>query len=401
MPHFPKPFFRAARNRWYVQIDGHQINLGSDQTEAFRRYHELMAQSPPLTAIPSTPPLASSLTVAETLDRYLDWLSRRPGTAARTFDWYQKYLQSFLDSLTKPALAVADLEPVHVYRWLDLHPRWTTGRRGATIAVQRACNWAAKAGLFKSLGGRSPLAGLEKPAAGRREQVIAPAAFQVLINRVRDQPFRDLLHAAWDTGARPHELFTVEAAFVDFEHARWVFPLKISKGRKVRRVVYLSDQMLEITRRLVAQHPTGPLFRNAGGRPWVVSAAKCRFQRLQVALGTDRLQQLGLFPPPLSRLTVAQRQDAARRSEHAAALRARRVQIRALARAHGPRYSLYAFRHSFCTRSLGSGNLDAVTVAALMGHRDTAMISRVYAHLDQQPDHLRAAVNRSAGPSDA
>lgn len=28
MAHYPKPFFRAPRGLWYVQIDGKQINLG-------------------------------------------------------------------------------------------------------------------------------------------------------------------------------------------------------------------------------------------------------------------------------------------------------------------------------------------------------------------------------------
>ena len=33
--HYPRPFFRTPRDRWYVQIDGKQINLGPDKDEAF------------------------------------------------------------------------------------------------------------------------------------------------------------------------------------------------------------------------------------------------------------------------------------------------------------------------------------------------------------------------------
>ena len=43
MSHYPKPFFRPGRRLWYVQIQGKQINLGPDEAEALRRYHELMA----------------------------------------------------------------------------------------------------------------------------------------------------------------------------------------------------------------------------------------------------------------------------------------------------------------------------------------------------------------------
>lgn len=46
MAHFPKPYFRKGRGLFYLQIDGRQINLGPDRDEAFRRYHEIMAQPP-------------------------------------------------------------------------------------------------------------------------------------------------------------------------------------------------------------------------------------------------------------------------------------------------------------------------------------------------------------------
>ena len=57
MPHYPKPFYRKPRRRWYVEIDGKQINLGPDRGEAFRTYHELMAspsRSPTARLIPAS-----------------------------------------------------------------------------------------------------------------------------------------------------------------------------------------------------------------------------------------------------------------------------------------------------------------------------------------------------------
>lgn len=73
--------------------------------------------------------------------------------------------------------------------------------------------------------------------------------------------------------------------------------------------------------------------------------------------------------------------------------------MRRLVREHGRRYSLYSFRHSACTRMLADAKLDAVTASVLMGHRDTTMISRHYAHLAPRPEHLRDAANRSSGAS--
>jgi len=31
IPHFPKPFFRPKKNRWFVQLDGKRLNLGPDR----------------------------------------------------------------------------------------------------------------------------------------------------------------------------------------------------------------------------------------------------------------------------------------------------------------------------------------------------------------------------------
>jgi hypothetical protein len=40
------------------------------------------------------------------------------------------------------------------------------------------------------------------------------------------------------------------------------------------------------------------------------------------------------------------------------------------------------------------GGLDAVTVSILMGHRDTVIISRHYAHLTERRDHLKNAAKQ-------
>jgi hypothetical protein len=44
MAKFPRPYFRAQRGTWCVQLHGKQITLGSDKEEAFCLYHKLMAE---------------------------------------------------------------------------------------------------------------------------------------------------------------------------------------------------------------------------------------------------------------------------------------------------------------------------------------------------------------------
>jgi len=113
VPKFPKPFFRAPRGLWYVQLDGKQINLGPDRDAAFASYHELMARPRP-----SRRPVATE-SVAAVLDAFLDWCQLH--RAARTYKWYRDYLQSFVTSVPR-GLTVDRLRPIHVQRWVDAQP---------------------------------------------------------------------------------------------------------------------------------------------------------------------------------------------------------------------------------------------------------------------------------------
>jgi integrase len=409
--HTPKPFYRPKKKRWYVQLDGKQINLGPDESEARRRYHALMTERLGDTPQPQPPTQAEYPTVAAVVDEYFGWLKGRVGEgskARRTLDWYAKYLKSFLRFLRSqevpppkepgepPALTVEKLEPIHVYRWVDANPTWKTGKRGAMTSVQRAFNWAARAGLLKSLGGRSPLASLEKPPQGRREQLVTEAEYAEVLSALTCPRARDLVELSWETGMRPHELFTAEARFFEPDNARLVFPVRLSKGKKVQRVVYLNDKALRIVSAAAAANSTGPLLRNSEGNPWRMASVNCLFQRVRRELGRRRLHRLGLLPPKIPRMTAPVRKDKTLRAEQERKVLARRKEVHRLAWEHGIKYSLYAFRHAFCTEALENG-VDAVTVSVLMGHRDTTMISRVYSHLTQRQEHLRDAANRARG----
>jgi len=49
----------------------------------------------------------------------------------------------------------------------------------------------------------SPIKGIDKPAETFRDQIIKPAQFKVLLRKVKDEEFSDLLKAIWWTGCRP------------------------------------------------------------------------------------------------------------------------------------------------------------------------------------------------------
>jgi len=102
MAHFPKPFFKKSRRVWYVEINRQQHNLGPDKDEAFRKYHQLMAQ-------PGTRSVSSG-TVPPLVDSFLDWVKRE--NAPDTFEWYRYRLERFCQRY--PDLKLRDLKPYHV-----------------------------------------------------------------------------------------------------------------------------------------------------------------------------------------------------------------------------------------------------------------------------------------------
>lgn len=329
---FPKPWYRQSRGVWYVTLGSKQHNLGPDRDRAFERYKELIAQERRIEPVETE-------TVAAIIDRFLEWTKNH--RAIRTYEWYLQRCQWFVETIGD--LHVQQLKPYHVQEWLDAHPNWSDGhRRGCIIAVQRPLRWATRMGYIPG----NPIQHIEKPQGGRREEIISPSEFESLLRHVRDEQFRELLSVAWTTGCRPQELLGVQARHVDLEHARWVFPKNEAKGRKRIRIVYLPDEALSITQRLVLKNPEGTLFRNTRGRPWAAWAVGCRFGKLKAKTGR--------------------------------------------------RYCLYLFRHSFATRLLEQG-VDALTVSVLLGHSDTTMLGKVYQHLSHNPDLLRKAAGKAAG----
>jgi integrase len=279
--------------------------------------------------------------VSDILDSFLDWCLRH--RAKRTYDWHKERCDSFWAYLKGQGfdhLTVNELRPFHLEEWLKTHPRWSPGmQRGALISVSRAFNWAKKQGRIDA----NPIQHVEKPPQGRRENIITPEMFARIKSFLKAGAFKDLLVVAWEVGCRPQEILRVEARHHD--NQRWIFPAEESKGKKRIRVVYLTPKAEEITSRRAKQFRSGPIFRNRKGKPFNPWAINCRFCRLAKKIGR--------------------------------------------------KFALVDFRHSFVTRLLKEG-VDPITIGALCGHADLSMIARVYAHVQQDAEHLRNALKKGA-----
>ncbi|MEZ6063931.1 MAG: tyrosine-type recombinase/integrase [Planctomycetaceae bacterium] len=385
-----KPWFRKSNRRWYVEFQGKQVCLGTNKKAALQQFHELMAQPEPARRVSRT----SRISLPELTDHFLEWVQRN--RSADTYEWYRYRLERLCRHHS--SLMAEQLKPYHVEEWVNSFSLSVTSRRNYFRAVKRCYKWGTTQGFLTM----NPIAGLEVPRAEVREIALSQNQFDEMLRCVRNPGLTDLLQVTWLTGCRPQESLIVEARHVDVANQRWVFHSSQSKGKQLSRVVYLTNAALAIVRRLMTQHPAGPLFRNSAGTPWTTDAVNCAIDAIQDRMGRAEMQRLGIVIEPTDVAALMKRLKPTRRTKGhdvdktPAELRAeakRKLTIRK-ARELVPRYSLYALRHSFATNALRNG-VDSLTVAVLLGHRDPSTLARVYQHLNQNPEHLLEQARRA------
>jgi site-specific recombinase XerD len=335
MPREPKPWYRSRDDAWYVQVNKKQVFLAHgkvNKQSALDAYYELMAKEG------RTPP--KDMRVAELALLFKEW--GRENLAESTWEWYRGHLQSFLDHKDGAygQLKVSQLTENHIDAWLRARKVGPSTRRGAITALKRLLSW----GIKKRRIAENPLKDMERPEMGRRRP-LTPAEFEAIFAAVSDQEFRDVLTALRLTGARPAEVAGVTAT--DVHGDVWLLEEHKTRGKTGKpRVIYLNAEMVELTAKLMGKNPTGPLFRNTDGNRWTRNAIRCRFRNLRKKLGLEA----GVV--------------------------------------------CYGLRHAFVTDALERG-VPIATLAEIVGHSDTKMISAVYSHLNERREHLRKAVEQA------
>lgn len=355
MPRPSKPWYWKARDGWYATIDGRRFLLAkgrNSKTEAMTAFHRQMAHNAITAGIHPDP------TVRDVFNLFLAGVERKVELGERdrvTFEGYVKFLRSAGKAFG--GMAASELRPLHVTRWTEAdHPRkqgkqsvslpWgATTRNNAITAVKAAFRWAKRSGYIRD----NPIVDMERPTAMERTAIPTPDQARIILEAVHDRAFLDLLTALAETGCRPGELSELTAKGVDLEAKTWTVRNKTRrKTKQPTRVVYLADPMVELSRRLIALHPEGPIFRNMRGRPWTRNAMACRFARLRKKLGM------------------------------------------------GPEATAYAFRHLYVTDGLERG-IPIATMAALVGHSNTTTTARTYSKLPERTRHLHEAARKARG----
>ncbi len=383
----PKPWFRSGRG-WFVTIGQRQFNLGRDKKLAFQEYYRLMRQ-------PKAARNLSGRLLAAVIDDFLDFVLKN--RASDTYIWYRDLLQKFI--LLHPDLRIDDLRPYHVQRWVDGYPHLAkTSRRNHFRSVKTCVKWALSQGYIE----QNPLEHLGAPAAESKEVLVTESEYRQMLDFAKPDSIRDLLIVTRETGCRPQESLRVEARHVDKENQRWVIPASEAKGEKIVRTVYLTDRAFEITRRLMLKYPDGTLFRNTQGASWTSDAVNCAIDRIRLRIGKQKIKErelsvsddeIGVLIPELNKTKMCNG-DIRPKLDWELKMEAKSKLAKRLAMSLVPRYSLYAFRHTFATGALQSG-VDSVTVAVLLGHTDPSMLAKVYQHLAQSPSFMLEQVKKA------
>jgi integrase len=276
----------------------------------------------------------TGMSVAVLAERYLGWVQRY--RAANTYRVRKNDIQSFVDHMrgsgSEPlTFQAVDLLPLHITGWLDRHPGWGANQRRAAISAISAClNWGVKEGYIPL----NPLARrLEIPPAVSRgdDHRLTEGDFRLLLSGCWYECQRELLIGLHQSGCRPGEIATVTAERFDPAAGVWYV-----RGKTGERAVGLTPQLLELSRKLAARYPTGPLFRNTRGGAWTPKAIDQLFSTIRA-----KLKAKGT-PVPDEAIP-------------------------------------YAFRHTYATGLLQQG-VPSAYVARQMGHSPT-VLHKHYSHL--------------------
>jgi integrase len=207
-----KPRYRSRTDAWYVCLHGKQILLAkgkrnkSAANRAFKRLEARQTLSPPNTTE------APMLSVVGVMDSFLEHIKDR-----RSYAWYQQLLQDFTD--THGNLLVSALTQEDVTKWLEQKKTWGPTTKNKVIGIlNQAFTWAVRQGQMT----RNPAAAIKKPRANRRDRILTASERQSIWNAARGIPFKNLVTALQETGARPGEIAKVTAADLDLKNGVWV-----------------------------------------------------------------------------------------------------------------------------------------------------------------------------------
>lgn len=348
----PEPWYWEKKDAWWVWIGGKQKMLakGKENKEgAYEAFYKLMAEDG------RTPP-PKDLTLGELVAKFRVWSEGEH--AASTREFYESHLKPFLAYKNFAKKKAADLTPSDVSAWLTARkvkppkrkseskeprtprPISSSTKRGAITVIKALYTFAEKNCRIKN----DVIRHMDRPPMGRRQAATGEQRTRIMAE-VKDEEFRDYLTAVMESGARPGEIMRMTGEMVDLAEGIVTFHGKTTGETGKARVIYLTETLRTLLKKLIDRQGRGVLFLNTDGKPWDRNAVRCRFRRLRAKLGLKGIV-------------------------------------------------CYSLRHAYLTDGLEAG-VPIAQMAELAGHSDTKMISDVYSHLQERRQHMREQAEKA------
>ena len=325
------PFYWKARKAWY-------INLEVDGKKTKRKLGNTKAEAFERYRTDFAQTSARDPAFLEIAEKWLKFNKKRYDQKQCSGLWLKRITGTIKRFITAHAgIRSSEVTPGLLYEWLE--GRKPGYERTELATVKQCIRWAYEAGHLSN----NPLEFLKLPTGKHetRDRVLTLADHRQLC-RHASPALKRLLRVAWFTGSRPGELRGLKWSDLDAAGGRAVLDAhKTARKTGKPRVIYFPARVRRMLELLPRESEF--VFLNTHGRPWTKDALVCAFRRLRKA---SKLQAVA-----------------------------------------------YDYRHTWITRALMEG-VDIATVAELAGHSDTAMVAKVYSHLDKQREHLSNAVDR-------
>jgi integrase len=344
MQYNSEPFFWKSRGGWFVKATsnaGKRTNVwvGATKKEGKLALEKLAAESAEVESI------ADQVLFETLVDQWAGVQLIRVERAEVTIGWLTRNLSMLNQFLVAhPELTCEDFKPFTLLDWIA-SKKWkpNTERMLLTVAKQ-IFKWGVRTKRIKE----NPIDGIDMPSATRAEGCVTDDQHKRIIEKCgadrRTRPLRPFLILLRNSGCRPGELQQLTASQLSSDCSTITLTKHKSSRKTGAKTVYLSPCGQTLAR-ILASRRSDVLLLNGKGQAWTRNAVRIRFRRLRESLG---------LPGGI----VA-----------------------------------YSYRHAFATRALVSG-VDIATVAELLGHASTEMISRHYGHLANEKQHLKDAAAR-------
>jgi integrase len=357
----PKIFEKKDRAGFFANLeqDGKvkRVRLGDTKAEAIIELGKRLAA--PAVEAPQAPE-SGVLMLGGLIDRWLAYIGQTQSPV--TLQNYTRYANNWRALHgDRPAASIVPDDVTEVLR-----AKYTTysTASGAAKPFSDSVRWQFEKvaiGIYKwavkkQLLTVNPMLGYDRAMiCGKRKSWISQEQYDTLMAECRDDNLRDLLETFWRSGARPFELFQVEARHYDPQGRRLI--LERANGDKVKakkkerdavRIITLGSAN-EIAARLAAELPEGAkLFRSRAGKGWSIGTAGRALTKLAkfAAVKANEGKKLNVAP-----------------------------------------VTLYVMRHSYCTRMAKAG-VPACELRKLTGHANTKMLESLYDKSENDADYM-------------